>query len=143
MQVDPRNSKLKPPGTQPLKLKCDIPLSTSAFKFDLRRYLKAKMGTESGQFLVGHLKYDGKASRKGGKGGNGDGKKEIGHLMRPLVGDEIDFTCVVDTNVKLPMYARGKATIQKKKSSNKRKNSLARAGESHAERPRSHASKSL
>ena len=47
--------------------------------------LKAKMGTGDGQFLVGHLKYDGKASRKGGKGGNGDGKKEIGHLMRPLV----------------------------------------------------------
>ena len=32
--------KLKPPGTKCLKLKCDIPLSTSAFKFNLRRYIK-------------------------------------------------------------------------------------------------------
>jgi len=29
---------LKPPGTKHLKLKCDILLSTSAFKFNLRRY---------------------------------------------------------------------------------------------------------
>jgi hypothetical protein len=31
---------LKPPGTQHLKLKCDVLLSTSAFKFSLRRYIK-------------------------------------------------------------------------------------------------------
>ena len=31
--------KLKPPGTKRLKLKCDILLSTSAFKFNLRRYI--------------------------------------------------------------------------------------------------------
>ena len=30
--------KLKPPGTKRLKLNCDILLSTSAFKFNLRRY---------------------------------------------------------------------------------------------------------
>jgi hypothetical protein len=30
--------KLKPPGTKPLKLTCDVPLSTYAFKFNLRRY---------------------------------------------------------------------------------------------------------
>jgi len=30
--------KLKPPGTKRLELKCDVLLSTSAFKFDLRRY---------------------------------------------------------------------------------------------------------
>jgi hypothetical protein len=30
--------KLKPPGTQRLKLKCDMLLSLSAFKFNLRRY---------------------------------------------------------------------------------------------------------
>jgi hypothetical protein len=30
--------KLKPPGTKGLELKCDILLSTSAFKFNLRRY---------------------------------------------------------------------------------------------------------
>jgi len=29
---------LKPPGTKRLKLKCDVLLSTSAFKFNLRRY---------------------------------------------------------------------------------------------------------
>jgi hypothetical protein len=37
-QVDPMNPILKPPGTQHLKLKCDTPLSTSAFKFNLRGY---------------------------------------------------------------------------------------------------------
>jgi len=30
--------KLKPPGTKRLKLNCDTQLSTSAFKFNLRRY---------------------------------------------------------------------------------------------------------
>ena len=34
--------KLKPPGTKRLKLKCDILLSTSALKFNLRRYSKVK-----------------------------------------------------------------------------------------------------
>jgi len=29
---------LKPPGTKRLKVMCDILLSTSAFKFNLRRY---------------------------------------------------------------------------------------------------------
>jgi hypothetical protein len=29
---------LKPPGTKLLKVKCDILVSTSAFKFNLRRY---------------------------------------------------------------------------------------------------------
>jgi hypothetical protein len=38
VQVDPIKSKLKPPGTKRLKLNCDIVLSTSAFKFNLRRY---------------------------------------------------------------------------------------------------------
>jgi hypothetical protein len=32
--------KLKPPGTIRLKLQCDMLLSTSAFKFNLRRYIK-------------------------------------------------------------------------------------------------------
>ena len=40
MQVDPMKPKLKPPGTKPLKLKCNILLSTSAFNFNLRRYTK-------------------------------------------------------------------------------------------------------
>jgi len=37
VQVDPIKSKLTPPETKRLKLKCDILLSTSAFKFNLRR----------------------------------------------------------------------------------------------------------
>jgi hypothetical protein len=38
VQVDPIKPKLKPPGTKRLKLNCDVLLSTSAFKFNLRRY---------------------------------------------------------------------------------------------------------
>jgi len=38
VQVDPINLKLKPPGTKCLKLKCDVLLSTSAFKSNLRPY---------------------------------------------------------------------------------------------------------
>jgi hypothetical protein len=32
-------TKLKPPGTERLRLKCDILRSTSAFKLKLRRYM--------------------------------------------------------------------------------------------------------
>ena len=39
VQVDPMKPKLKPPGTKRLKLNCDVLLSTSAFKFNLRRYI--------------------------------------------------------------------------------------------------------
>ena len=38
VQVDPIKPKLKPPGTKRLKLRIKILLSTSAFKFNLRRY---------------------------------------------------------------------------------------------------------
>jgi hypothetical protein len=38
VQVDPIEPTLKPPGTKHLKLKCDILLSTFAFKFNVRRY---------------------------------------------------------------------------------------------------------
>ena len=41
MQVDPIKLNLKPPGTHRLKLNDDEPLSTSAFKFNLRCYRKA------------------------------------------------------------------------------------------------------
>jgi len=34
----------KPPGTKHLKLKCDIVLSTSAFKFNFRRYAVGAAG---------------------------------------------------------------------------------------------------
>ena len=40
MQVDPITSKLKPPGTKRLKVKCDILLSNAGFKFNLSRYTK-------------------------------------------------------------------------------------------------------
>ena len=38
VQVDPIKSKLKPPGTERLTPKCDMLLSTPAFKFNLRRH---------------------------------------------------------------------------------------------------------
>jgi hypothetical protein len=38
VQVDPIKPKLKPPGTERLKLKCDDPLSNFGFKFNLRCY---------------------------------------------------------------------------------------------------------
>ena len=41
MQVHPIKSMLKAPGTMLLKLKYDEPLSTFAFKFNVRRYIKA------------------------------------------------------------------------------------------------------
>jgi len=40
VQVDPIKPTLKPPGTERLKLNCEILLSTSDFKFNLRRYTK-------------------------------------------------------------------------------------------------------
>ena len=40
MQVDPIKPMLKPPGNKQLKLKRDEPLSTSAFRFNVRRYSK-------------------------------------------------------------------------------------------------------
>ena len=41
MQVDPIKSTLKAPGTNPLTLKYDEPLSTFAFNSSLRRYTVA------------------------------------------------------------------------------------------------------
>ena len=53
VQVDPMKPKLKPPGTNRLKLKCDILLSTSAFKVNLRRYTwaSARCRTRSARCL--------------------------------------------------------------------------------------------
>ena len=39
VRVDPMAPELIPSGSKLLKLKCDILLSTSAFKFNLRRYI--------------------------------------------------------------------------------------------------------
>jgi len=44
VQVAPIKPALKPTGTQRLKLECDILLSTSAFKFNLRRYSMVTRG---------------------------------------------------------------------------------------------------
>jgi hypothetical protein len=41
VQVDSIKPELTPPGTRRLKLNCDVLLSTSAFKFNLRRYTTA------------------------------------------------------------------------------------------------------
>jgi len=38
VQFDPMKPKLKPPGTERLKVKCDVLHSTSALKFNLRRH---------------------------------------------------------------------------------------------------------
>jgi len=38
VQIDPIKTTLKAPGTNLFTLKCAEPLSTSAFKFNLRRY---------------------------------------------------------------------------------------------------------
>jgi hypothetical protein len=42
--VDPIKPRLKPPETKHLQLKCDMLLSTVAFKFNLRRYNLVKPG---------------------------------------------------------------------------------------------------
>jgi hypothetical protein len=41
LQVEPMKSMLSATRTHLLKLKCDEPLSSFAFKFNLRRYMKA------------------------------------------------------------------------------------------------------
>jgi len=44
VQVDPIKPKFIPPGTKRLKLNCDVLLSTSASKFNLRRYTEGFHG---------------------------------------------------------------------------------------------------
>ena len=48
VQLDLIKPKLKVPGTNHLKLKCDGLLSTVAFKFKLRRYMKEMVNTQFG-----------------------------------------------------------------------------------------------
>ena len=90
--------------------------------------LKSKIGTtaEGERYLAGALKYDGKGGKKKGGRAGADGASEketkIGHLMRPLRGDEMDFAVQVDTNAKLPKYAQGKMTVVKKRKKNKKRN---------------------
>ena len=86
--------------------------------------LRSKIGVE---YMQGAMRWEGKGKKGGGKA------EAIGHLMKPLKGDEEELGggrggTVVDTETKLPVYARGKATIQKKKKKNKRKNARAARG---------------
>jgi len=46
VQVDHIKPTLKPPGPKRFKLQCDILLSTSAFKFNMRRYVMVPGGAE-------------------------------------------------------------------------------------------------
>ena len=100
-----------------------------------RAKLRATMATVPGMSMPGSMRWEGK--RKAGASSKVDDdadaakrakaeadadKTKIGHLMRPLRGDEIDFATTVDTNVKLPKYARGKQTVVKKRKKNKRRN---------------------
>jgi len=55
VQVDPIKPKVKPPGTKRLKLKCDVLLSTSAFKFNLRRYSVASLQRFVSMCVMFHL----------------------------------------------------------------------------------------
>jgi len=52
VQVDPTKPKLKPPRTKRLKLKFEVFLSSSAFKFYLRRYTSEadKMASMAGAY---------------------------------------------------------------------------------------------
>ena len=90
MQVDPIKPKLKPPGTKRLKLKCDILLSTSAFKFRLRRYTTEQAHIPYRNHKLTMLMSD-------SLGGNAktlmfvnvspsDGNLEAGAYTRPLLG---------------------------------------------------------
>ena len=55
MQVDPIKPKLNPPGTKRLKLKCDVLLSTFAFKFNSRRYTPDDFIDALGMLLAGRV----------------------------------------------------------------------------------------
>ena len=48
-RFDPIEPTLKPPGTKRLKVNCDILLSISAFKFNLRRYSKASHAEQAAE----------------------------------------------------------------------------------------------
>jgi len=50
VKVDPMEPILKPPGSKHLKLKCDIVLSTFAFKINLRRYSEVLSGMLAGAY---------------------------------------------------------------------------------------------
>ena len=55
MQVDPMKPKSKPPRTKCLKLKCDRLLSTSPFKFNLRRYTESEVNADVQRMIAEEL----------------------------------------------------------------------------------------
>jgi len=55
VQVDPIKPTLKTPGTKRSKLKYDRPLSSFAFKFNLRRYNKATSNICTAQALLANM----------------------------------------------------------------------------------------
>jgi len=62
VQVNPIKPRLKPPGDERLKLKCDILLSTFAVKFNLRRYTLAQPAVGCKRRLSAVLELDGGCS---------------------------------------------------------------------------------
>ena len=52
VQVDPIKATLKAPGTKRLKLKCDEPLLSFAFKYNLRRYAEASHAALGGHRAI-------------------------------------------------------------------------------------------
>ena len=49
MQADPIKPTLKAPGPKGLKLNCEVLLSTSAYKFNLRRYTVGDLPEDPGR----------------------------------------------------------------------------------------------
>ena len=74
VQADPIKPTSKAPGTKRLKLICDDPLSSFAYKFNLRRYIKAQ-AVDSGEVADG----DGH-EQKNGLGGGGTGTTALASL---------------------------------------------------------------
>ena len=68
MQVDPIKPTLKAPGTERLKLEYDIPLSSFAFKFNLRRYNenKTKAAQDELDLRCANLEEESKRAHKAG-----------------------------------------------------------------------------
>jgi len=58
VQVDPIKPALKAPGTKHLKLKCDILLSTSAFKINSRRYTMVACNVRRTHNAIARLRAD-------------------------------------------------------------------------------------
>ena len=91
MQVHPIQPKLKPPGSKRLKLKCDALLSTFAFKFNLRRYIKAirKAARKQARAQM--------SAAGAGGGGGGGGSALVGGRRRQgltLVHFQLNLSCV-------------------------------------------------